>query len=239
MKSFTIEVVASSVRSCINAQQGGASRIELCSALATAGVTPSNGLLMAVKKNIALPVYVMIRPREGDFCYDAREVDTMKLEIECLQKAGSDGFVFGMLQKNGEVNHALTAELVAFCKPYPVTFHRAIDCTPNMSEALEAIIDTGCMRVLTSGGKASGPEGVENIIQLAEQSSGRISIMPGGGISPATFPSMLHKSIIDYHLSGRLAVASPIPFKLFDMNWTETDEASIRDVVKEAEIFFA
>lgn len=239
MKSFTIEVVASSVRSCINAQRGGATRIELCSALATAGITPSNGLLTAVKKNVDLPVFVMIRPREGDFCYDQHEVDVMKMEIESLQKAGADGFVLGMLKSSGEIDHQLTTELVAFCKPYPVTFHRAIDCTPNLPEALEAIIDSGCVRVLTSGGKGTGPEGIEMIVQLEEQSSGRIAIMPGGGIRPDTFHSVLHKSISDYHLSGRLVVESPMPFKLFDMNWAETDEASIRQVVNEAEKFFS
>ncbi|MBL0317440.1 MAG: copper homeostasis protein CutC [Flavobacteriales bacterium] len=239
MHSFTIEVVASSVLSCIRAQAGGAGRIELCSALATAGVTPSSGLLESVKKLISVPVYVMIRPREGDFCYDKTEVDVMKSEIENLQKSGADGFVFGVLHADGRVDTKLTSELVNFCKPYPVTFHRAFDCTPFLSEALEAVIESGCERILTSGGKSSGPEGVEHIAELAELAGDRIFIMPGGGIRPDTFPLMLRKNIREYHLSGRLPVQSTMPSTLFDMNWAETDEASIREVVGRAQTFFS
>jgi copper homeostasis protein len=239
MNSIKIEVVASSVHSCIEAEKGGAARIELCSALATAGVTPSNGLLVAVKTHISLPVYVMIRPREGDFCYDSLEVETMKREIDGLQSSGADGFVFGVLNANGTVNETLLCELVEYCKPYPVTFHRAIDCTPDLLQALETIIDCGCERVLTSGGKPTGPEGIEMISQLADLAGERISIMPGGGIRPETFQSMLRKNIHEYHLSGRLPIKSQAPSTLFDMNWAETDEASIRSVVDMAAHFFA
>lgn len=239
MHSFTIEVVASSVLSCIRAEAGGAQRIELCSALATAGVTPSSGLLEMVKKNVSLPVYVMIRPREGDFCYDKTEVDVMKSEIENLQKSGADGFVFGVLHPDGRVDTRITTELVNFCKPYPVTFHRAFDCTPFLTESLEAVIDCGCERILTSGGKATGPEGIEHIAELAELAGDRIFIMPGGGIRPDTFPWMLRQHIREYHLSGRLPVHSPMPSQMFDMNWAETDEASIREVVTKAENFFS
>jgi copper homeostasis protein len=238
MHSFKIEVVASSVLSCMRAEAGGASRIELCSALATAGVTPSSGLLEAVKKNVSLPVYVMIRPREGDFCYDKTEIDVMKREIENLQKSGADGFVFGVLLQNGRVDVPMTSELVKFCHPYPVTFHRAFDCTPFLSEALEAVIESGCERILTSGGKTTGPEGIEHIAELAELALDRIIIMPGGGIRPDTFPQMLRKHIREYHLSGRLPVQSVMPSTLFDMNWAETDETSIREVVQCATEFF-
>lgn len=238
MNSITIEVVASSVQSCVNAELGGADRIELCSALATAGVTPSSGLLETVKKHISIPVYVMIRPREGDFCYDNTELEVFKREVENLQEAGADGFVFGVLKPNGVVNEQVMRELVAFCHPFPVTFHRAIDCTPDMMEALEAIIDCGCSRILTSGGKASGLEGIEQIEMLAEKAANRIIIMPGGGIRPDTFPSMLRKSIHEYHLSGRLPIQSPMPSTLFDMNWAETDEASIAQVVELARSYF-
>lgn len=239
MKKFTIEVVASSVLSCINAEKGGANRIELCSALATAGVTPSNGMLIAVKENISIPVFVMIRPREGDFCYDKREIETFKREIDSLQKAGADGFVFGLLLPNGHVDVKSTRELVDFCKPYPVTFHRAVDCTPNPVNAIEDIVLTGCERVLTSGGAATGPEGRDNIMAMNEKANGRISVMPGGGIRPDTFPIMLHDTIHEYHLSGRKPVISESSVRLFDMDWAETDELSISEVVAKAEMFFS
>ena len=238
MSSFTIEVVTSSVRSSVNAQNGGAGRIELCSALATAGVTPSSGLLEAVKQHVRIPVYVMIRPREGDFCYDKYELEVMKREIDLLKKSGADGFVFGVLHDNGMVNFEITKQLVDYCKPLPVTFHRAFDCTPDLAEALETIIETGCERILTSGGKANGLEGIGNIIDLNQKAAGRISLMPGGGIRPETFDDILHTEIREYHMSGRSMIKSPMYPTLFEMDWAETETAAIKTVVaKCAEIF--
>lgn len=239
MSIFTIEVVASSVMSCVNAQQGGAGRIELCSALATAGVTPSSGMLELVKQNISIPVYVMIRPREGDFVYDNKEVEVFKREIELLQKSGADGFVFGLLKPDGQIDIALTTALVKFCHPYPVTFHRAIDCTPDPVRAVGDVIETGCTRILTSGGAATGPEGIDTILAMNEYAQGKISIMPGGGIRPETFGQMLNKGIREYHLSGRVAMPSQTQTNLFDMSRAETSEASIAQVVKSAGEFFS
>ncbi len=238
MKSFTIEVVATSVQSCINAQAGGARRIELCSALATAGVTPSSGLIQLVKNYVTIPIYVMIRPREGDFCYSRPELEVMKQDIENCKVMGADGIVFGILHEDGRVNETVTSKLVELCNPLPVTFHRAIDITPNMMDALETIIDCGCERILTSGGKTTGPEGIANIIALNEKAAGRIFIMPGGGIRPDTFEVMLNEGITDYHLSGRIPKKGTLPTTLFDMDWAETDEDAIRSVVKRAKEFF-
>jgi len=238
MSSFTIEVVASSVRSCISAEQGGAGRIELCAALATAGVTPSSGLLEAVKSAVSIPVFVMIRPREGNFCYERHELDVMKREIELLKTSGADGFVLGVLHEDGAVNWKNTRMLLDLCKPLPVTFHRAVDCTPDLQEAMEIIIDCGCTRILTSGGKSTGLEGIENIHSMAAKAKGRISIMPGGGIRPEIFSRILHHDIHEYHMSGRLPVVSSMRSDLFEMDWAETSEASVRKVVEEASAFF-
>jgi copper homeostasis protein len=238
MNSFTIEVVATSVQSCINAQAGGARRIELCSALSTAGVTPSSGLIQICKRYVTIPIYVMIRPREGDFCYSRNELEVMKQDIENCKIMGADGIVLGVLHEDGTVNDAVTRKLVDMCKPLPVTFHRAMDITPNIKDALEAIIDSGCERVLTSGGAATGPEGIKQIIALNEQAQGRISIMPGGGIRPDTFEQMLNLGITDYHLSGRQPKKGSMPTTLFDMDWAETDPDSIKKVVKRAKEFF-
>ncbi len=230
MDKKLIEVVTTSVQSCIEAEKGGAGRIELCTALATAGLTPGPALLEQVKKNISIPVYVMIRPREGDFCYDNREIDLIKSEIEFLQKSGADGFVFGLLNEQNRIDVARTRMLVDFCKPYPVTFHRAIDCTPDPVQATEEVIETGCIRILTSGGAATGPEGRDVIEAMHKQAAGRISIMPGGGIRPDTFGSILIKGIHEYHLSGRKPVKPKNQTTLFDMSRAETSADEIRRV---------
>lgn len=226
-----IEVVTSSVHSSVEAERGGAKRIELCGALATAGITPSPGLFLTVKKNVSIPIYVMIRPREGNFCYSDQEFEVMMEEINYFKSVGADGFVFGVLHEDATIDIRRTKLLVDACGDLPATFHRAIDITPNMFDALEEIISTGCKRILTSGGAPTGPQGVENISKLVKQASDRIIIMPGGGIRPDTFQSMLNPDINEYHLSGRLPVVSSFQSSIFDMNWAETDAGEIRKVV--------
>ena len=228
---YLIEVVASTVHSCVEAELGGASRIELCSALGAAGITPSSGLLEVIKRHISIPVYVMIRPREGDFTYSASELEVMKREIDLLGESGADGFVFGILSEQGTIDTKATGQLVNHCDDKPVTFHRAIDCTENLLASLAEIASCGCERILTSGGKKSGPEGKEMILAMHEIAEGKIIIMPGGGIRPDTFSNIYHPNITEYHLSGRSLKRSPYPSQLFDMDWAETTRQAIAEVV--------
>jgi copper homeostasis protein len=229
---YLIEVVASTVHSCVEAEQGGAGRIELCSALGAAGITPSSGLLEVIKRHISIPVYVMIRPREGDFTYSKEEVEVMKREIDLLGASGADGFVFGMLTSDGFIDSALTHELVTYCGKIPVTFHRAVDCTPNLVEAVDQIASCGCERILTSGGKKTGPEGKETILAMHEAAHGKIRIMPGGGIKPETFAQIFDPQLTEYHLSGRVPKNSSMPSTLFEMDWFETAQESIAQVTQ-------
>lgn len=228
--SYLIEVVASTVHSCVEAEQGGAGRIELCSALGAAGITPSSGLLEVVKRHINIPVYVMIRPREGDFTYSQSEVEVMKREIDLLGASGADGFVFGALSEDGRIDTQLTRELVAHCGKIPVTFHRAIDCTPNLIEAVDQIATCGCERILTSGGKNSGPEGIDTILAMYDAVQGKIKIMPGGGIKLENFTRVFRPQLREYHLSGRIAKNSPMASTLFELNWAETARESVAAV---------
>lgn len=236
--SFTLEVVASTVHSCIEAEKGGAGRIELCSALSTAGLTPGAGLLQAAKDAVQIPIYVMVRPREGDFIYSYSEIEVIKREIALAAECGADGIVLGVLDRKNQVDFELLKELVAFCQPLPVTFHRAIDLTPDMKEALEAIVSAGCKRILSSGGEHSAPEGRDKLIHLSEAAGDRISIMAGGGIRPENINSLLHPSIREYHMSGRMAVQSPVSSSLFDMNFQETDAEKVAAVRKSITEFF-
>ncbi len=228
MSNYLIEVVSSSVHSSIEAERGGAGRIELCSALNTAGISPSTGMLEMVKKHITIPVFVMLRPREGDFVYSSLELDVMKREIDLAAQSGADGFVLGILDKHGRVNFDHTQELVQYCSPLPVTFHRAFDCTPYLQEALEAVISTGCTRILTSGGQATALAGIEAIVELHQAARGRIIIMPGGGIRPDLLPHIFHPEIKEYHMSGRIPIAPKMDSSLFEMNYFETDASIIR-----------
>lgn len=227
-----IEVVASTVHSCLEAQAGGAGRIELCSALGASGITPSSGLLEVIKRHVHIPIYVMIRPREGDFTYSHSEVEVMMREIDLLGASGADGFVFGALQEDRTVDVALTKALVKHCSGTPVTFHRAVDCTPDMLQAVEEIAECGCERILTSGGKSSCVEGIDMILAMYERAQNEIRIMPGGGIRAENFEHIFHRYITEYHLSGRAKCTSPMKSDLFEMDWAETTREAIARVVE-------
>jgi copper homeostasis protein len=235
---ITLEIVASTVQSCINAEKGGAKRIELCSALKTAGVTPSAGLIRAVKAHVSIPVYVMIRPREGDFIYSNSEVEVMKRDIEISLECGADGLVFGVLNDNNQVDSKLLRDLISRCGQAPVTFHRAFDVTAHPDEALETIIESGCKRILTSGCMPGCLQGRETLHRLAEMASGRIGILPGGGITVDTISEIFHPLIKEYHMSARSPIKSAAPEVIFETDYEETDEGKVRQVISLANDFF-
>lgn len=236
---FLIEVVASTVNSCIAAEKGGAHRIELCTALATAGLTPGAALLRAVKRAVKIPVVVMIRPREGDFCYAHDELDLMKAEIDELGAAGADGFVFGLLTKDLGVDIQKTAELVLHCGNKQAIFHRAIDCTLNLLESVEKVKQTGCIRILTSGGEINGAEGIDKILAMQQVAGNNMTLMPGGGLRAETFERVLRKELKEYHLSGRKPWPAAHGGSLFDFNRFETDDSEVHLVRQKCENFYS
>uniref|UniRef100_A0A9J8D5H1 Copper homeostasis protein cutC homolog n=2 Tax=Cyprinus carpio TaxID=7962 RepID=A0A9J8D5H1_CYPCA len=166
---FLMEVCVDSVESAINAERGGAGRIELCCSLLEGGLTPSTGLLQVVKESVRIPVYVMIRPRAGDFLYSDWEVEVMKRDIEQMKIHRADGLVFGALTEDGRIDTELCMELLAASRPLPVTFHRAFDMVHDPAVALEALISLGFERILTSGCDCSALEGLPVIKRLVEQ----------------------------------------------------------------------
>ncbi|CAJ0752972.1 9785_t:CDS:2 [Entrophospora sp. SA101] len=171
-----------SVISAINAEKGGASRVELCDNLIEGGTTPSLGMIKVTLKKIKIPVMVMIRPRGGDFCYSDEEFDVMCLDIESIKSLGVHGVVFGILKPDGRVDIERVSKLVEVAKPLKVTFHRAFDMTNDPYQALEDIISIGRIeRILTSGHDSSVLEGLETIKKLVDIANDRIIIMPGGG----------------------------------------------------------
>ncbi len=182
MSKHLLEICAYNVQSCFAAYQAGASRIELCSSPAEGGVTPGYGIIRYVIDHIAIPAYVMVRPRGGDFVYSAEELEIMYSDIRQLKQMGCAGVVVGPLTKDGEVNTDVLKQMVTLAHPMQVTFHKAFDRVKDPLTALEAIIDAGCHRILTSGLQATATEGSALLRRLVTQAAGRIIIMPGGGV---------------------------------------------------------
>jgi copper homeostasis protein len=177
-----VEICVASVDHAVAAERGGADRIELCSNLACGGVTPNAALMRAARQQVRIPIYGMIRPSSGDFCYSEHEIDTMKCQIDVTKEIGLDGIVLGLLDEAMQVDRDRTRALVRLAHPLPVTFHRAFDLCPDLTAALEAVIETGAQRILTSGGRAHAIDGLANIAHLLTTAGDRIVIMPGGGI---------------------------------------------------------
>jgi copper homeostasis protein len=229
-----LEICAGSLASAEAAQAGGAHRIELCQNLEQGGTTPSYGLIQQVMARLTIPVMVLIRPRAGNFCYDAGELAIMQADIAQCRALGCAGVVIGALDAAGRVDLPACRGLLEVAGPMQVTFHRAFDACPDQAAELEDIIDLGCQRVLTSGGQASAPAGQAQLAALVQQAAGRISIMPGAGISPATLPALLTATgVREFHGSARRLVASPPAARAseFDVPRYETDAAIVAKLV--------
>jgi copper homeostasis protein len=183
VKSRLLEIAVDTMEAAMAAERGGADRVELCGDLSVGGVTPDAALLRAVRKQIYIPVFVMIRPRAGDFVYSAAEFEEMKASIVTAKGLGADGLVLGILKRDKSVDIQRTGELVSLGKPLPVTFHRAFDETADLSRALDDVVQTSAERILTSGGAPSALEGAENIASIVDAVAERITIMPGAGIN--------------------------------------------------------
>ena len=179
-----LEIAANSVVSALAAQEGGAGRVELCTALELGGLTPSHAQIAQARERLRILLYVLIRPRAGDFLYSNLECETMQRDIETCAALGCDGVVLGVLDADGDVDMARCRGLVAAAGKLGVTFHRAFDLSRDPARALEDVIALGCERVLTSGAQPSAVEGVVLIRALVAQAAGRLAVMPGAGITP-------------------------------------------------------
>ncbi|MDR3751534.1 MAG: copper homeostasis protein CutC [Terracidiphilus sp.] len=209
-----LEVCIDSVESAIAAERGGAERVELCGDLLEGGITPSAGMIASVRRHVAIGLFVMIRPRGGDFCYSDLEFEVMQEEIRQARQLGADGIVLGLLNEQACIDVARTRQLVELARPLPVTFHRAIDMTPDLDAALEDAIATGAERILTSGGAPNVTLGMSQIAQMVKSAKGRITIMPGSGVSLETVAKLAAATgATEYHSSVRSEIPSPVRFR--------------------------
>ena len=177
-----VEAAVESLEEALAAERAGADRIELCVNLDSGGTTPGETLIDDVVRGAHVPVFVLIRPRAGDFVYSEPEIETMIREISLARSSGVAGIVTGALNPDGTVDLEHTSALVKATGGLPVTFHRAFDSTPDLTDALEQVIAAGASRVLTSGGAATAHEGAAAIASLVDQAGRRISIVAGGSI---------------------------------------------------------
>lgn len=185
-----LEIACFSVASAVIAQQSGAHRIELCADRSAGGITPDFSMFTQAKALVEIPMYVMIRPRGGDFVYTASEFESMKQQLLQFKHAGASGFVFGCLQENGSIHEAQNKELVQLAHPLPCTFHRAFDGLQHKQKALQTVIDSGFQNILTAGHAGNATEGIASLQQLNQWAEGKITIMAGGGIRSTVLPEI-------------------------------------------------
>ncbi|WP_299015694.1 copper homeostasis protein CutC [uncultured Photobacterium sp.] len=199
-----LEVCIDNIESLHFAQQSGATRIELCSSLALGGLTPSFGFMKQAARRANVPVYAMIRPRQGDFLFSDEDIEIMLADIHAARNAGLQGVVIGVLNAQGEVDNDILRSLMKEAQRLGVTFHRAIDQCVNPFAALDNIISAGCERVLTSGLEANALAGIDTIAEMVKFSGERLSIMAGAGVTSDNVAKIIRKTgVKEVHLSGK------------------------------------
>lgn len=227
------ELCAYSVEACRIGAQLGVDRVELCASPAEGGVTPSLATIERVAEIKGLDVSVMIRPRGGDFLYSDDEFQTMLCDIEHARKAGATGVVFGILTADGKVDVERTRTLVEAAGDMETTFHRAVDMTEDYIAAVEAVIEAGCKRILTSGGYDKAIDGIDNIRRAVEISRGRIEIMAGSGVVAANAKELIDLGVDALHFSAKTMIAGGMKYRnpRISMGGTAAvDEFAIRTV---------
>jgi copper homeostasis protein len=238
-----LEVCAGSLSSALAARDGGTHRIELCDNLSEGGTTPSPGIIRQAVNRLKIPVFVLIRPRAGDFLYSDAEFDAMKDDIAFCKEHKAKGVVFGILNRDGSVDMKRNAELVDLARPMQVTFHRAFDMALDPFKALEDIISLGIDRILTSGQAVTAMEGAGLISELIRQAAGRIIIMPGGGIHEDNVTELIRiTGATEIHASLRSQVQSKMQLRKNNTSMgkpghdeysrMETDPARVKQLIR-------
>ena len=214
MKKYCLEVCADSVASALEAQKGGADRIELCSNLIIGGVSPGKALFQLVKKYTDLKVRVLLRPRYGDYCYNDYEFEQLQEDVQMYSELGADGIVIGMLRPDGNLDVERMGEVTALAGSADVALHRAFDNCRDPYRALEEAVSLGMKTILTGGQEVMAWDGREILAKLQEKSAGRIEILAGGGIGEDVIRRLLPVTgITSYHMSGKRAVESAMSYR--------------------------
>ena len=237
---FLLECATDSVESALAAAKGGANRLELCANLIIGGTTPTLALYDEVRSHSDIPLFILIRPRFGDFLYTDYEANVICREIEMFQKAGAEGVVIGSLNKVGSLNAEHMKRFIDSAKDMSVTLHRAFDMCTDPFETLKQAKELGVNTILTSGQAPSSLEGIDLYEKLIEKANGEISILAGGGIKASTIEKLLKQtSLTAFHMSGKIVVESGMEFRnpavsmglpgISEYNIWLTDENNVRE----------
>jgi len=200
--NYKLEICSNSTQSALNAQDAGAKRVELCDSLWESGITPSFGSIKKAREVLSIELFVLIRPRGGDFVYSDLEFDIMKEDIIACKELGVDGIVSGVLKADNTIDIERTKELIELSKPLPFTFHRAFDITPDLFQSLKELMSLKVDRVLTSGGLDNATKAIEVMSKLNEIAGGEIGILPGGGINETNIQDLFTTGCSEFHLTG-------------------------------------
>ena len=243
-RKIRVEICVDSATGAFAAERGGADRVELCDNLLEGGTTPSAGTIKVARRGLKIGLQVIVRPRGGDFLYNAEELEVMKEDIRMAKELGADGVVIGCLTPEGDIDRSQTSQLIALARPLSITFHRAFDMCRDPHKALEELIALGIERILTSGQEASCLEGMELIAALQKQAAGRIIVMPGGGITARNIQRIIAATgVSEVHLSARQTIESGMHYRnssVFmggtlrppEFSWKTTDEKTVRMLIE-------
>lgn len=245
MKKYTLEICVDSVKSAINAERGKATRLELCSNLIIGGTTPTKSLFEEVKKNVNIPINVLIRPRFGDFLYSDYEVNIIKNEIKMFKKLGVDGIVVGILTKNGEIDLDNMKKFIEVAQDIPITFHRAFDVCREPLKAFYQLQELGIQNILTSGQSQDclrGKKLLKELVKISTKNSkNKTEILVGAGLNIENIDEIVNfTGATNFHFSGKRIKQSSMEYRKENVNMglkefsefeiLETDENLVKEV---------
>lgn len=244
-----LEICVETVDDVEAAAAGGADRIELASALALGGLTPSRGLcetVAAAARRADLELTVLCRPRPGDFLYDSSELEALERDLHEAAEAGAQGVALGVLTRDGQIDRRATSRLIAAARPLRVTFHRAFDLTRDLDASLEVLLELGCERVLTSGAARSAPAGAQRIAQLQARAGSALEVVAAGGLRPGNVAQLAATSgvrAVHASASGQRSSAmrqrrsapalGSATVESGESCWRVADEGIVREIVLE------
>jgi copper homeostasis protein len=233
---YLLEIACNSAASALAAQEGGADRIELFENLEQGGTTPSSGTIAAARDRLKIPLFVLIRPRPGDFLYSELEAQIMLRDIEHCRQLGCDGVVIGALTADGEIDMPLCRELVTAAGPLGITFHRAFDAARDLGVALDQVIDLGAHRVLSSGGCANAVDGSWVLASLVAKAGSEITLMAGAGLNADNIRDVAQRSgCRELHASAKAKRHTTMRYQNpaligLDNDWVQSDARKVAEL---------
>jgi len=208
-----LEIACFSLEAAIIAEKAGADRIELCAGPLEGGLTPSFSMITLARRILKIPIHVMIRPREGDFLYSIKELNSMEYDIEMIKDIGIDGVVLGILNSDGSIDIRNLQRMVKIADPMTVTFHRAFDLVKDPFLSLKDIMSMGAIRILTSGQRPTALEGKELIAKLIQSAANKILIMPGSGVNSTNIAELSAYTLAtELHASARSIIRGKMKY---------------------------